>query len=135
MAVLSNLGNYRNAGLLIILVGLGLMFIKYGFPKLAGGPDFWAKIGGSMGNLGIHFFPVVWGFLAAITETFGGFLLIIGLFSRPVCIALAFTMLVAALNHFSAGEGISGAGHAIELGVVMLGLIFIGPGKYSVDKK
>ncbi|RZK26274.1 MAG: DoxX family protein, partial [Flavobacterium sp.] len=28
-----------------------------------------------------------------------------------------------------------GASHAIELGIVFFSLIFIGPGKYSVDKK
>ncbi|MXV13990.1 DoxX family protein [Hufsiella ginkgonis] len=135
MALFDQLGKYRNTGILLIRVGLGIMFIIHGLPKLQGGPEMWAKIGLSMKNLHITFFPVVWGFLAAATETFGGVLFLLGLVFRPVCILLAFTMLVAVLNHLSQGQGISGASHAIEDGIVFLGFLFIGPGKYSIDKK
>ncbi|RYG12775.1 MAG: DoxX family protein [Chitinophagaceae bacterium] len=135
MAILDNLGKYRNTGLLLVRVGLGIMFIIHGFPKLAGGIDGWTKLGGSMKVIGIDFLPVFWGFMAAATETFGGFLLIVGLFFRPALILLIITMIIAALTHFAKGDGLQGAGHAIELGIVFFGLIFIGPGKYSVDKK
>ncbi|QXU41433.1 MULTISPECIES: DoxX family protein [Pedobacter] len=135
MAILDNLGKYRNTGLLLIRIGLGVMFIIHGFPKLAGGPDGWTGLGGSMKVIGINFLPVFWGFMAAVSETFGGFLLIVGLFFRPALILLIFTMIIAALVHFGKGDGLQGASHAIELGIVFFGLIFIGPGKYSVDKK
>ncbi|RNL50538.1 DoxX family protein [Pedobacter jejuensis] len=135
MAILDNLGKYRNTGLLLLRVGLGIMFIIHGFPKLAGGPDGWTGLGGSMKVVGVDFLPTFWGFMAAATETFGGFLLIVGLFFRPASILLIFTMIIAALVHFSKGDGLQGASHAIELAIVFLGLIFIGPGKYSVDKK
>jgi putative oxidoreductase len=42
-------------------------------------------------------------------------------------------MLVAALMHLDAGDGLKGAGHAIELGTVFLGLMFVGAGKYGLD--
>ncbi|MXV49708.1 DoxX family membrane protein [Pedobacter sp. HMF7647] len=135
MAALSKLGNYKNTGLLIIRIGLGIMFIYHGYPKLLGGPDKWTAIGGSMKNIHIDFLPVFWGLMAAVTETFGGFLLLIGLFFRPVCLLLTFVMLIACLNHLASGDGLSGASHAIEAGIVFLGLTFVGPGKYSVDKK
>ncbi|ARS41863.1 DoxX family protein [Sphingobacteriaceae bacterium GW460-11-11-14-LB5] len=135
MAILDNLGKYRNTGLLLLRIGLGVMFIIHGFPKLAGGPDGWTGLGGSMKVIGINFLPIFWGFMAAATETFGGFLLIVGLFFRPALILLIFTMIIAALVHFGKGDGLQGASHAIELGIVFFGLIFIGPGKYSVDKK
>lgn len=135
MAILDNLGKYRNTGLLLLRIGLGIMFIIHGFPKLAGGPGGWTSLGGSMKVIGINFMPIFWGFMAAATETFGGFLLIVGLFFRPALILLIFTMAIAALVHFGQGEGLQGASHAIELGIVFIGLIFIGPGKYSVDKK
>lgn len=134
MALLSNLGKYKNTGLLIIRIGLGIMFIYHGYPKLSGGPELWAKIGGAMQNIGITFLPVVWGLLAALIETFGGFLLIIGFAFRPVCLLLAFTMLIASLNHINSGDGLMVASHAIEIGIVFLGLSFLGPGKYSADK-
>jgi putative oxidoreductase len=135
MAILDNLGKYRNTGLLLIRIGLGVMFIIHGFPKLAGGPDGWTGLGGSMKVIGINFLPVFWCFMAAVSETFGGFLLIVGLFFRPALMLLIFTMIIAALVHFGKGDGLDGASHAIELAIVFFGLIFIGPGKYSVDKK
>lgn len=135
MAIFDNLGKYRNTGLLLLRLGIGVMFIIHGFPKLAGGPEGWTGLGGSMKVIGINFLPVFWGFMAAATETFGGFLLIVGLFYRPACMLLVFTMIIAALVHFGKGDGLQGASHAIELGIVFFNLIFIGPGKYSVDKK
>ncbi|WP_026897496.1 DoxX family protein [Daejeonella oryzae] len=135
MAILSSLSKYKNTGLLIIRVGLGIMFIFHGYPKLLGGPDKWMAVGTSMKHIGITFLPEVWGFMAAATETFGGFLLILGLAFRPVTLLLTFTMAIAALMHLKNGDGLMAASHAIETGIVFLGLTFIGPGKYSVDKK
>jgi len=135
MAVLDSLGKYRNTGLLILRVGLGVMMMVHGLPKIMGGPDKWTGLGGSMSVIGVNFMLVFWGFMAAISEGLGGFLLILGLFFRPINLLLVFTMVIASLVHLAKGDGINGASHAIELGIVFLGLIFIGPGKYSVDRK
>lgn len=129
------LGKYRNTGLLIIRLGIGTMMMLHGFPKLAGGTEKWTAIGQSMSLLHITFLPVVWGFLAAATEFFGGFLFLLGLAYRPVCLALTFVMAVAATSNLSEGGGVLDASHPIELGILFIGMIFIGPGKYSVDKK
>ena len=134
MALFSNLGNYKNFGLLIIRVGLGIMFIYHGFPKLQGGVKTWEMIGGATGVVGIHFWPVVWGLLCALTETVGGCLLIIGLAFRPVCLLLLINLIVAALSGYHNG-GLMDAAHPIEDAIMFAGLLFIGPGKYSVDKK
>jgi putative oxidoreductase len=130
------LSRNRDAGILVLRLGIGGFFIwAYGWPKLAGGVDEWKNVGKAMGNLGIHFWPVVWGFLATLAESLGAFLVAIGLFFRPACLALVFTMIVAAIKLASAkGAGIRDAGHAIELAVVFFSMMLIGPGKYSVDK-
>ncbi|SRR5690606_2143694 len=135
MAALSSLSKFRNTGLLLIRIGLGFMFIMHGYPKLLGGPDRWEGVGSAMGNIGVTFMPIMWGFLAALAETAGGACFLLGLFFRPVAISLAFTMLIAALSHLDRGDGLMGASHAIEIGVVFTGLAFVGPGKYSVDKR
>ncbi len=135
MAIFDSLGKYRNTGLLILRVGVGAMMMVHGFPKIMDGPDKWAVIGENMKVIGIDFIPAFWGFMAAMTEGLGGFLLLLGLFFRPVNMLLAFTMLIASLMHLKKGDGIMGASHAIELGIVFLALIFIGAGKYSVDGK
>lgn len=134
MALLSILGKYSNIGLLVMRLGLGAMMILHGYPKLLGGPERWTKLGGAMANIGVDDYPIFWGFMAAITETLGGLFVILGLAFRPVCILLAFTMAVAAITHFHRGDGISGASHALELGFAYLGLVFVGAGKYAVDK-
>lgn len=134
MALFGKLGNYKNFGLLIIRVGLGIMFIYHGYPKLLGGISMWERLGHSTKYVGIHFLPAVWGFLAAATETFGGFLLVLGLAFRPVCILLVINLVVAALSQLGS-EGLMGASHAIEDAIMFAGLLFVGPGRYSVDKK
>jgi putative oxidoreductase len=135
MTMLASLGKYRNTGLLIMRLGLGIMFMLHGYPKLLGGPDQWEAIGGSMKYLGITFVPAAWGLMAAVTETFGGFLILIGLAFRPVCLFLTFTMVVAATMHLKTSGSYMDASQAIEVGFVFFGLAFIGPGRYSIDKK
>jgi putative oxidoreductase len=135
MAMFSGLGNYKNFGLLVIRVGLGLMFIYHGYSKLGGGVKTWEGLGNATKYVGIHFWPVVWGLVSAATETFGGFLLIIGLAFRPVCLLLLINLVVAAAMHLGKGDGLEGAAHAIEDAVVFAGLFFVGPGRNSVDKK
>lgn len=135
MAILDSLGNYRNTGLLILRVGLGIMMITHGFPKLASGIAGWESIGGNMKVIGVNFLPMFWGLMAGIAEAVGGLFLILGLLFRPSNILLVFTMVIATLVHYSKGEGLGGASHAIELGIVFFSLIFIGPGRYSIDKK
>lgn len=135
MATLSALGKFKNTGLLLIRLGLGILFILHGYPKLLGGPELWTGVGGAMGNLGITFMPMLWGLLAAMAETIGGICLLFGLFFRPMAIAMAFTMVVAALSHIERGQGLAGASHALEMCTVFIGLAFVGPGKYSIDKR
>lgn len=135
MALLENLGKYRNTGLLVLRLGIGAMMIVHGLPKIAGGVAKWTAIGGEMKTLGIDFLPAFWGFMAAATETFGGFLLMIGFLFRPVNLMLLFMMIVAALHHLKNGDGLGGASHAIELAILFFSLLFIGAGKYSVDGK
>jgi putative oxidoreductase len=135
MALFSNLGNYKNFGLLIIRLGLGILFIYHGLPKLLGGPHKWEGLGTATGYVGIHFFPMVWGLLSACTETFGGFLLILGLAFRPVCLLLVINLAVAAFFTFGKSGSLGDATHAIEDAITFAGLLFVGPGKYSMDKK
>jgi putative oxidoreductase len=134
MAILGILGRYTNVGLLLMRIGIGVMMIMHGYPKLTGGPEKWTKLGASMENLNMHAYPTVWGFMAAAAEGIGGLLLILGLAFRPASFILLFTMVVAAVSHFAKGDDIMKASHAIELAFVFLGFFFIGPGRYSVDK-
>jgi putative oxidoreductase len=122
---------YKDLGLLIMRIGLGISFLIHGVPKLMGGPEKWEALGGAMGALGISFAPVFWGFMAGLSEAGGGILLIIGLFFRPACLILAITMAVALNMHISKGDPFMVYSHALEDGIVFISLILIGPGKYA----
>ena len=63
---LTNRYRFHDLGLLVLRIGLGVMFMVHGFPKLAGGPEAWAGLGGVMGKVGVHFAPAAWGLLADV---------------------------------------------------------------------
>lgn len=126
---------YTNIGLLILRIGLGISFMFHGYPKLLGGPEMWEEVGTAMQVIGIDFAPVFWGFMAGITELFGGLFLLLGLFFRPALILLITVMAVAAASHVEAGDSFSALSHSIELAIVFISLLFMGPGKHSLDKK
>ncbi len=133
--ILQQLDKHRDLGLLILRVGIGLMFILHGYPKLFGGPDVWAKLGSVLSFAGINFAPGFFGFMAAFAEFGGGLLLILGLFTRPALILLFITMVVATLMHVTNGDSFMKYSHALESAILFFSLIWIGPGKYALDQK
>jgi putative oxidoreductase len=133
--ILHRLDRYRDSGLLILRIGIGISLMFHGTPKLFGGPDTWAAIGGSMHLVGINFLPGFWGFMAAVSEFIGGLLLVAGLLFRPALILLLCTMIVAIAHHIAEGDKFGVASHPIELAVLFFSLIFIGPGRYNLDEK
>lgn len=126
------LSKYSDAGLLVFRLGFGLGFLFFhGWGKLIGGPERWEGIGSAMGMFGLNFGHTFFGFLAAFAESIGGIMIAAGLFYRPISAMLAFTMFVAMLRHFITGEG--SPGHAFKNFFVLLGLMPLGPGKFSLD--
>ena len=134
MTLFKGLGQYKNFGLLILRIGLGILLIYHGLPKLIGGPARWEHLGTAIGYLGIHFLPVFWGLMCALTETFGGILVIVGLAFRPACLLLVINLVVAAVFTYKVSGSFGDATHAIEDAIMFAGLLFIGPGTYSVEK-
>ena len=123
---------YKDLGILILRLGIGLMFMMHGFPKFIGGPDKWISLGNyGMGFIGINFLPIFWGFMAAFAEFIGGIHLILGLFTCFFSLLMFITMIIATITHID--DGIMGASHAIESGMVFFSLFFMGGGKYSLD--
>lgn len=129
------LDGFRDHGLLFLRVGLGMMFVVHGWPKLVGGPEKWEKVGGAMATLGLDFAPQFWGFMAAITEVGGGLLLALGLMTRPVLIGLIFTMVVATWMHISKDSGFPKISHPLKTAIMFIGLFIMGPGKFSIDAR
>jgi putative oxidoreductase len=133
--LLKFLAKYRDLGLLIMRIGVGGAFIVHGLPKLTGGPKTWTDLGKAMNHLGIDIFPAFWGFMAAFAEGIGGVLLVLGAFYRPICLMLAFTMLVATLSlALPEKRDYKFYSHPLKMLFVFFGAAFVGPGRFSVDK-
>lgn len=123
----------RDIGILLIRIGLGASFIIHGFGKFQGGPKTWTFLGESMSYYGINFLPTMWGFFAALTEFGGGLFLLLGLFFRPTLVLMSFTMFTALQHHIVQADPFTKISHPLELLVVFVGLMFIGPGFFSAD--
>ncbi len=133
--IFNKLDKFRDMGLLILRVGIGIMFMCHGFPKLTAGPEVWTKLGGALSAMDINFAPTFMGFMAAISEFGGGLLLVLGLFTRPACFFLLITMVIAMLMHIRTGDPFVKYSHALESAILFFSLLFIGPGKISLDEK
>ncbi len=124
------LGKYREAGLLLMRLGLGVFFIILAGPVLFAGPGQWMVFGSAIRNLGLHSHYQLWGFIGAVLGCVAGALMIFGLFFRlGVLLALLLTLV-----HLLGARHYANELEAIELFLMLLGLLFVGPGKYSVDK-
>ncbi len=126
----------KNIGLLILRVGIGFMFILHGYPKISGGPENWYSLREkAMTAVGLGFGFTFFGFMAAFSEFCGGILIFLGLGTRYAAALMLITMIIASTLHLTQGDGIMGASHAIESGIFFLALVFIGPGKFSIDDR
>ena len=130
---LAFLAKYREFGLLLMRLSLGLLFILYLAPVLIGGGSAWAHFGAGARVFGIHSHYQLWGFLGALAGSVGGVLMIFGLFFR---LGVLLVLLLAVIHAvaLTKASGFRIALPSIELCFVLAGILFVGPGKYSVDK-
>ena len=123
-----------DVGLLVVRVGLGIIFIVFGFPKITGGPETWSGLGQAMGSLGITFAPTFWGFMAAVAEFAGGIALLTGLFVRPFAFLMAVTMAVATTMLVRGGAEMTKFAHPLNMAIVFTGLVIAGGGKLALGR-
>jgi len=130
----THLDKYRDLGLLLLRAVVGLyMAFGHGLGKITGGPEQWAQLGGALeGIFGFVFLPTFWGFMSAVAEFICALLVTVGLLSRPAAILLVGNMFVASMAHIT-GVFDGGPESALIYGAVFLSLIFMGPGRYSID--
>ena len=132
--ILSWLSKYRDLGLLFLRVGIGTMMVLHGWPKLAGGIQQWEKLGKAMSLVGISFCPGFWGFSSAMVETVGGVLIVLGFCFRPVAILMTFNFIVATVFLYKTTAQFIEWSRPAETMILFFSLIFIGAGKYSIDR-
>lgn len=66
-------------------------------------------------------------------ETFGGIIILLGLFYRPMALFLVGNLMMAASIELASGAPLLQVSRPFEGGVFYLGVVFAGPGRYSLD--
>ena len=131
---------FTDLALLFGRVAIGICFMIHAFGKLgwvgSGSLDGFARW---LGDLGVPM-PALQARMAMLSELGGGALLVLGLATRPACVVLIVTMLVAGIvGHRGAGYLITnnppGAEYTINLAVVCLMFLLTGPGAISLDAR
>ncbi|RUM99284.1 DoxX family protein [Pseudaminobacter arsenicus] len=115
----------------LLRVVAGLALVTHGAMKI-GNP-----FGAAEMVEGLGFYPgVFWSPLLAFTEFFGGFLIAIGLLTRPAAFAATFVLLVTVWFHWiTMGQGYSGAEKSILWAAIFLFFTIRGGNRHSVDAK
>lgn len=124
-----------DAGLLLTRLMLGVVFTFHGMQKLFGlfGGHGIEGTAGFFEQLGIPF-PTASVVLAGGAELIGGLALLTGWFARPAALALAGTMLVAALSAHSGFDAQTGGmEYPLTLAVLSVALALSGPGRFTLS--
>ena len=120
-----------NCGMLLLRLWFGLVLaFGHGLGKLGSYEKFVAGVGGKHGIP----LPELTAPFAIASELVGGILLAIGLFTRAAAVAVAGTMLVAALWVHSSDPFMKKE-FALAYAVAALVVLISGPGKYSLDAR
>ena len=126
-----------NILLLIIRIWLGYRLIAAGYSSVIGiltsqqERDFFQKWFGTE----LHFpMPVLMAFLAKGSEVLGGFLVLIGLFTRQGAALIAFTMIIATLKANLGENWVIDGGFTVSYTIFAFVLMVEGGGKFSVDQ-
>jgi putative oxidoreductase len=121
----------------LLRAGLGIILIAHGCQKLFG------MFGGMGLNANAALFQrlgyspgMFWGTLVGCTETIGGILLVLGLFTRPAALSIVIFMIFSI--HFTSAKGFfwSNGGMEYSILILLVALVFMirGGGEYSLDK-
>ena len=125
-----------HVGFLIIRLGVGMIFVVYGYPILSGGTGKWNQLGNKLVEpLGVSVGDGLWGFLAAAGMTVGGLFVALGLLVRPSAFLLLLVTslwayaemhrLTASLEHYY---------FPLSMAIVFAGLLIGGGGDYSLGR-
>lgn len=118
-------------GLLLLRIGVAVVFFVHGLPKIK---DV-SQVAGFFKQANIPLAGLA-AWVVALLETVGPILLVVGLGTRPIALALAFTMLVAIKSvkvDMAKAKFSGGWEFEFILGVAALALAFTGAGALSID--
>jgi len=121
----------KSFGLLILRLSIGTMLIHHGYEKTADINNFADAF---VRPIGIPF-PILASYIAAYSEIYGSWLVIVGLFTRFAALSIVGTIGVAIYHAIvTAGFNI----YLLELLILYMGgalcILLLGSGDFSIDK-
>ena len=129
---------FLQEALLFLRIFLGICFVIHALGKLGiVGPGNMSGFASWLKSLGFPF-PELQARAAMLTELLGGTLIACGLFTRAAAVCIFFNMMVAVMvGHKGGGYLITnnppGNEYALNLALLMIVLMLLGPGHYSLD--
>lgn len=133
---LAGLSKFDFFGVLLLRIGVGALLAFHGYPILTGGSSVWADVGqgAAIISLPAALFESA-GLASGIIQVAGGLLIVFGLFTRGSALLLTLIVALALANHIDAGSfQLSFLAH-LQMTLALCGLVFIGPGRLSLDRK
>ena len=124
------LNHLQSLGLLGMRLALGTVMIAHGFPKVSGGMSHVVPMVTSIG------FPGWMAYIVAATEFLGGIMILAGLLTRFVAVAMLIEMVVI-ISRIKWHNGFTGQNNyqfELMIAAVAFGLIFFGAGSISLDR-
>jgi putative oxidoreductase len=126
-------------GAFLMRLVLGAAMLYHGYSKVVPGGDFHRgntfsaieHFAHYVSSLGL---PYWLGYISALTEFFGGLLIVLGLLTRFAAFMIACDMAVALLM-VNRHHGYSGSEYSLALFVIALMLFFYGAGTCALDRK
>ena len=119
---------------------LGSLFIAHGAQKLGiidgSGLSGVASVAAHFKSIGITP-PLLWAWIAALVEFFGGVAILFGLLTRAACALIIIDMTVAIVKaHWAFGVTVGKEGFelALSLDLIAVGLLISGPGPFALDR-
>ena len=125
--------NLHSISILLLRLIIGIILFVAGAGKVMewfGGMGLEATVNIFTSNMHI---PAFLAYLSCFTEFIGGFLLITGLLTRPVAVAVFINMLVATIVMVPNGFLKGGAAYPLTLTIISLVILLSGPMVYSLD--
>ena len=123
-----------NSGLLIMRLGLAAVLLVHSLPKLFAGSHSWQSVGTTLSFINVGVPPTILGFVMLLLEALGAVSLLFGYLFRIACIILFVIYGLYFFNYFRIGYQTLMLWSA-GLAAVFFGLIYVGPGRYSIAVK
>ena len=115
-------------------LGLTAVLFLHALPKLFAGAHAWKSVGTSLSFINIGLPPMVFGFAILFLEALGAVSFVFGYFFRAACTILFILFGLYFFNYFKIGYNTLML-WSLGLAAVFFGLIYVGPGRYSIAVK